>query len=60
MHQVYQAVKFEHCIRFVLAKGITRFVEVGSGKVLTGIIKKISPEAQCTPLDDIENLDQVF
>ncbi|PZO07362.1 MAG: [acyl-carrier-protein] S-malonyltransferase [Alphaproteobacteria bacterium] len=37
--------------------GVTRFVEIGSGKVLTGMAKRIAPEAECLPLNTPEELE---
>jgi [acyl-carrier-protein] S-malonyltransferase len=34
------------------AAGVTRFVEVGPGKVLTGLIRRIAPAAETIALDD--------
>jgi [acyl-carrier-protein] S-malonyltransferase len=34
------------------AAGVTRFLEVGPGRVLTGLIKRIAPDAEAFPLDD--------
>jgi [acyl-carrier-protein] S-malonyltransferase len=34
------------------ADGITTFIEVGPGKVLTGLIKRIAPTATALALDD--------
>ena len=33
-------------------RGVGSFVEVGPGKVLTGLIRRIAPEAQAVALDD--------
>jgi [acyl-carrier-protein] S-malonyltransferase len=34
------------------AAGVTRFVEVGPGRVLSGLIRRIEPDAETVPLDD--------
>ena len=34
------------------AAGVTRFVEVGPGRVLSGLIRRIAPDLQTLPLDD--------
>jgi [acyl-carrier-protein] S-malonyltransferase len=34
------------------ARGITTFIEIGPGRVLTGLVKRIAPEAETVALDD--------
>ncbi len=34
------------------AAGVTRFVEVGPGRVLSGLVRRIAPDAEILPLDD--------
>ena len=34
------------------AEGVTTFIEVGPGRVLTGLIKRIAPDAEALALDD--------
>jgi len=36
----------------MVAGGVTTFIEVGPGRVLTGLIKRIAPDAQALALDD--------
>jgi [acyl-carrier-protein] S-malonyltransferase len=41
------------------AEGVTTFVEVGPGRVLTGLIKRIAPEAEAIALDDPSAADRL-
>ena len=44
--QVRSAVRWSQSIRRLTAEGYTHFIEVGPGKVLTGLLKRIAPD--CT------------
>jgi [acyl-carrier-protein] S-malonyltransferase len=39
-------------VEYMTKQGVGSFVEVGPGKVLTGLIKRIAPDAQAVALDD--------
>lgn len=45
VRQVTETVRWRECIEFMAAQGIALFVEPGSRKVLTGLAKRIVPEA---------------
>lgn len=57
--QVCGTVRWRESVRFMADAGATRFLELGSGKVLSGLIKRIAPEASAqsvgTP-DDVASL----
>ena len=44
--QVTRTVRWRECVAHMAAQGVTLFVELGSGKVLTGLAKKNAPNAQ--------------
>jgi len=44
--QVVESVRWEDCCRWMLSRGIETFVELGPGKVLQGLMKKIEPAAR--------------
>ena len=54
--QVTGSVRWTESVSYMQMKGVTDFVECGNGKVLTGLIKRIAPDAR---LLNISNKDQV-
>ena len=54
--QMTCAVLWEASIRYIEQQGITTFVEIGPGQVLSKLIRKIVPSALILNLQDIESL----
>ena len=55
--QVYSSVKFEQSIRLLLEDGVDTFIEVGVGKTLAGLIKKINKEVKVFNVENKETLE---
>ena len=48
VRQVTATVRWRECVAAMVAMGCDRFVEVGAGRVLTGLMKRNAPDAQAT------------
>ena len=58
--QVSNSVKWEQSIEELINLGVTNFVEIGSGKVLTGLIKKINKTVKTYNIEDTETLEKTI
>ena len=52
VRQVVNPVRWEDSIRWLLANGVTEFTEVGPGKVLAGLLKRIDRKAKCENVNE--------
>ena len=50
--QLCHPVRWRQSLYTLDEMGVTTFVEIGPGKVLTGLIKRIAPEATALATDD--------
>jgi [acyl-carrier-protein] S-malonyltransferase len=58
VEQVTGRVRWRESMEWMAGEGgVTRFVEIGSGKVLTGMAKRIAPEAESLSLNTPEDLE---
>jgi [acyl-carrier-protein] S-malonyltransferase len=57
--QMTERVRFRESIARLDQMGFTHFVEIGPGKVLTQLIKKILPHAACFNIANIQDLSQL-
>src|SRR5690606_6070409 len=58
VEQVTGRVRWRESMEWMAGEGgVTRFVEVGSGKVLTGMAKRIAPDAEALALNTAEELE---
>ena len=57
VRQVTGRVRWRESVAFMAAQGVTRFAEVGAGKVLTGMVKRIAPEADAIALNTPADLE---
>ncbi len=57
VRQLPSSVLWEDSVKTMTAMGVDTFVEIGPGAVLTGLIKRISPEAKLLNVNDPKSLE---
>jgi len=57
VEQVTSSVRWEESMRYLLAQGYTRFIELGPGAALSGFMKRINKEAQMLNVSDVASLE---
>jgi [acyl-carrier-protein] S-malonyltransferase len=60
LRQVASPVRWTDCVRRLAAEGATAFVEVGPGRVLTGLVKRIVEDARAVAVEDPAGLDKAL
>lgn len=56
--QVYNPVKWESCVRKMIADGVDTFIEIGPGKSLCGFIKKIDKSVNFINIENLNTLEK--
>ncbi|HMJ66149.1 MAG TPA: ACP S-malonyltransferase [Candidatus Binatia bacterium] len=57
VEQVTASVRWEDSMRYLLAQGFTRFIELGPGTALSGFMKRIDKNAQMLNVADVPSLE---
>jgi [acyl-carrier-protein] S-malonyltransferase len=57
LRQVSAPVRWEQCVQELVRQGVTTFVEIGPGQVLSGLVKKIDKAARVLNVEDPASLD---
>jgi [acyl-carrier-protein] S-malonyltransferase len=60
IRQVTGAVRWVDCVKALADAGATAFVEVGPGKVLTGLMKQIDPAQKALNVEDSASLEKTL
>jgi len=58
--QVTSPVRWEQAMRVLLSEKVELFIEVGPGKVLSGLLRQIDPRAECLRAEDVDTLNGVI
>ncbi|EHJ56685.1 ACP S-malonyltransferase [Streptococcus urinalis] len=58
--QVMEPVRFYESIELMKKMGVNKIVEIGSGKVLSGFVKKIDKSIAISNVEDVETFEQLL
>lgn len=56
VRQVSAPVRWDESVRFMVDAGVSSFLEIGPGKVLSGLVKRIDKEVATANLEDVVTL----
>jgi [acyl-carrier-protein] S-malonyltransferase len=59
LRQLNNPVQWQRSVEYMLGEGVATFIEIGPGKVLSGLVKRISREAEAVNIGDAESVRQV-
>ncbi|EUJ26999.1 malonyl CoA-acyl carrier protein transacylase [Listeria grayi FSL F6-1183] len=60
IEQIYSPVLWEDTVRYLIDQGVDTFVEIGAGKVLAGLIKKIDRGVTVLSAGDVASVETVI
>jgi len=56
VRQVSQPVRWLESVEFLISQGVKTFIEIGPGKVLSGLVRQIDRSVQCVNVEDEASL----
>ncbi|HEX8821421.1 MAG TPA: ACP S-malonyltransferase [Archangium sp.] len=60
LEQVSSPVRWIECVEALRAEGVTRIIELGPGKVLSGLTKRITKDIESFNVDDAASLEKAL
>ncbi len=58
--QIFSQVRWRESIINMCDKGVNEYIEIGPGKVLSGLIKRINKDVKSTSINSIEDIESIF
>ena len=59
IEQIEKPVRWRESINYMILNGTTEFVEIGPGKVLSGLIKRINKDVKVLNIDKVEDIQSI-
>jgi [acyl-carrier-protein] S-malonyltransferase len=56
LNQLCNSVQWQRSIEYMIDNGVSTFIEIGPGRVLSGLTKRINREVATLNLGDVESI----
>ena len=56
--QITSRVRWRESVNYMIEKGVTDFVEIGPGKVLSGLVKKINKDVKISNINSVDDINK--
>ena len=60
VEQVTASVRWIECVEELARQGVTRVIEVGPGRVLSGLVRRIAPGLEALNVEDVASLEKTL
>ena len=57
--QIESPVRWRESVIYMIENGVKKFIEIGPGKVLSGLIKRIDRNVKINTINDIDDLKKI-
>ncbi|MCX7724252.1 MAG: ACP S-malonyltransferase [Thermodesulfovibrio sp.] len=59
IRQLYSPVRWHDCVKYMISKGVNTFIEIGPGRILSGLIKRINGNVKTFNVENLEDLEKL-
>ena len=56
--QIISRVRWRESVDYMIKQGVTEFLEIGPGKVLSGLVKKINKDVKTSYINSMEDVSK--
>ena len=57
--QIENRVRWRESVIYMISKGVNQFIEMGPGKVLSGLVKRISKDVEVNSINNFEEINRI-
>ena len=58
IEQITSRVRWRESVDYMIKNGVSDFTEIGPGKVLSGLVKKINKEVKISSINSVEDINR--